>query len=177
MNVGVFLSQYDVAGKYTAVVEALGRAIAARKHTLVFGGCDEGLMHVIAETVHQNGAPVVGVIRAPIAHKSYKEADETVVVADGHEMNLGLIKRADVVVVLIGGIGTLNELTAVVRMKKNAEADKPVVVVNTDHFYDGFRQQLQQMSDEGFLRADVMESVHFVDTPEDAMRYIEGRNI
>ncbi len=172
MNIAVFLSQYDVAGKYVSVVEALGKSIAADKHTLIFGGCDEGLMHVIAQTVHDGGAKVIGVIRAPIAHKAYPDADEMHVVQDAYEMNLGLIERADCIIVLAGGIGTLNELTAIVRMKKNAEHNTKTIVVNTAGFYDGLSAQLQRMHKEGFLREDVMQSVHFVDTPEAAMKYI-----
>ncbi|HEY4526792.1 MAG TPA: LOG family protein [Candidatus Paceibacterota bacterium] len=178
MNIGVFLSQYDVGGKYTTVVETFARLIAEHKHALVFGGGDEGLMHVIADVAHKNGARIVGVIREPIKHKAYKNADEIVVVKDAKEMNLGLIARADVIVVLIGGIGTLNELTEIVRMKKNGEQNKKVVVVNTSGFYEGLKTQLQRMSEEGFLRDEVMKSVHFADTPQEAMEYIEsyGKN-
>jgi len=174
MNIAVFLSQYDVAGKYAGVVKALGKSIAERKHTLIFGGCNEGLMHVIAQTVHDGGAKVIGVIRAPIAHKAYPEADETYVVEDAHEMNVGIIERADCIIVLAGGIGTLNELTAIVRMKKNAEHDTKTVIVNTGGFYDGLKAQLERMHAEGFLREDVVQSVHFVSTPEEAMGYIEA---
>jgi len=173
MKIGVFLSQYDVAGKYTVVVESFATELAKRGHGLVFGGCDEGLMHVLAMTAHKGGAKVIGVIRAPIRHKAYKDADEVVVVDDAHKMNLGLIERSDVIVVLVGGIGTLNELTEIIRMKKNGEQDKLVIIVNTDRFYDGLKQQLQRMNAEGFVRDDVMASVRFADTPEEAMQYIE----
>lgn len=172
-----FLSQYDVADTYTGVVETLGRLIAEHKHTLVFGGGDEGLMHVLAETVHQKGGRVVGVIREPIKDRAYKDADEMIVVKDAKEMNLGLIAHSQAVVVLAGGIGTLNELTEIVRMKKNGEQDKPVVVVNTGGFYDGLKQQLERMSHEGFLRDDVAQSVHFAETPEAAMDYMNSQMV
>ena len=68
----------------------------------------------------------------------------------------------------------MNELTAIVRMKKNAEHDTKTVVVNTGGFYDGLKAQLERMHAEGFLHENVMRSAHFVDTPEEAMRYIEA---
>lgn len=174
MNVAVFLSQYDVGQTYAGVARATGKAIAQGKHTLVFGGGDEGLMHIIAMAAHEDGGRIVSVIREPIKHKAYKEADETIVVADAKEMNLGLISRADAIVVLPGGIGTLNELTEVVRMKKNGQADKPIAVVSTAGFYDGLRVQLERMAAEGFLREDVARSVRFAATPAEAIGYIEG---
>ena len=174
MNITVFCSQYDVAEPYRAAVEDLAQRIAAGGHTLVFGGGDTGLMHTLALGVHTHGGRVVGVIRKPIAKEAYQDADEMHVVADTREMNRGLIERGDVIVALIGGVGTLNELSDLLRSLKNGTSRKPVVVVNTDGFYDGLKQQLLRMQKEGFVRDDVMRSVCFADTPEDAMRYIEG---
>jgi uncharacterized protein (TIGR00730 family) len=173
MNIAVFLSQYDVGEKYVSVVEDLAVRIAEGGHTLVFGGGDEGLMHVLVETVHKRGARVLAVIREPIKHKAYKNADEITVVEDEYKMNLGLIARADIVFALPGGIGTLHELAALVRMKKNGQSDKELVVVNFGGFYDGLKQQFERMGTEGFLRDDVFNAVHFVASPEDAIRYAD----
>jgi len=173
MNIAVFCSQYEVAEKYRLAAETLARLIAQRRHTLVFGGHDEGLMGVIADTAHREGGRVVGIIREKIKETAYKNADEMVIVRDTLEMNRELIARADVIVVLIGGIGTLNELTDVLRMKKNGLLHKRVVVINTDGFYEKFKEQLEKMNAEGFLKKEVLETLHFADTPEEGMRYIE----
>lgn len=173
MNVGVFCSQYDVAERYVHVAEDLAQRITKSGHVLVWGGADEGLMHVISETAKRSGARIIGVIREAIAHKARKDADEMHVVSNAHEMNLGIINRSDCVVALVGGVGTLNELTEIIRMNKNGESAKRVIFINTDGFYDGFKMQLQRMMEEGFVREDVAASVKFVDTPEEAMRYIE----
>ena len=60
-------------------------------------------------------------------------------------------------------------------LKKNGllKSGKRIVVVNTGGFYEKFREQLEKMNGEGFLKREVMDSVHFADTPEAAMRYIE----
>jgi len=60
------------------------------------------------------------------------------------------------------------------RMRKNGLLNKPTVVINTDNFYGGLKQQLQKMHNEGFLKTDVMQSVYFADTPEDAMDYLNS---
>src|SRR3989344_5766610 len=105
MNICVFCSQYDVAEKYKKAAETLARLIGERGHTLVFGGCNTGLMGVVAETAKKGGSRVVGVIRERIKDKAYKEADEMIVVKDSKEMNQGLIERAGALVILVGGIG------------------------------------------------------------------------
>ena len=113
MNIAVFCSQYDVAEKYKDVAATFARLIAKQGHSLVWGGADEGLMGLIAHTAQDGGAKVIGVIREKIKHKAYKNADEMIIVKDAKEMNIGLIERGDVIIVLVGGIGTLNELTEV----------------------------------------------------------------
>lgn len=174
MHIGVFCSQFDVAEKYQVAAEAFTRLIAAGKHTLVWGGADVGIMGILARTVHKGGGRTIGVVREPITGMAFADADEMNVVKDAREMNAGLIERSDIIVVLPGGIGTLNELTDVIRMKKNGFSDRLTVIINTDGFYQGLKQQLERMAEEGFLKKEVMDSVYVTDTPEDAMRYIEA---
>ena len=174
MNIVVFCSQYEVAEKYRSASETFAKLLAEKKHTLVWGCGDEGLMHTIAETAQKGGARLIGVIREQIKDKAFKTADEIHIVKDAKEMNLGLIERGDIIVVLVGGIGTLNELTEVLRMRKNGLFDKRTVVLNTNDFYSNFKEQLKKMAAEGFLREDVFESIYFAETPEAAIGYIES---
>ncbi len=62
-----------------------------------------------------------------------------------------LLARADAIVVLAGGPGTLDEATEVLELRKHGLHDKPVVLLNTAGFYDGLIIQLRRMDEEGFL--------------------------
>ncbi|HEY4513741.1 MAG TPA: TIGR00730 family Rossman fold protein [Candidatus Paceibacterota bacterium] len=174
MNITVFCSQYDVADKYKETAKEFAELLATGGHTLVWGCGDEGLMHIIADAAQSGGARIVGVIREEIKEKAFKTADEVIIVPNAYEMNLGLIERGDAIVSLVGGIGTLNELTEVIRMRKNGKHNKPLVIVNTDNFYGGLKGQLEKMHSEGFLTENVMDAIYFADTPTDAMSYIEN---
>ena len=44
------------------------------------------------------------------------------------------------------GAALVNELTEITRMVKNADHQKPIVVINTDGFYDGFKMQLEKIT-------------------------------
>lgn len=173
MRIAVFCSQYEVAEKYKKVAEEITQLIAAHKHSLVFGGIAEGLMGIVARGAHAGGSRVIGVTREQIRDRVYANANEIHIVENAYEMNLGIIERADAIIVLAGGIGTLNELTEMIRMIKNGVHQKPVVIMNTDNFYEGLRVQLNKMHEEGFLRDDVMQSVQFVSTPRKGMDLIE----
>jgi uncharacterized protein (TIGR00730 family) len=161
MNIAVFCSQYDVADTYMDAAAKLAKGLAENGHTLVWGGADSGIMGLIARTAKASGGRVIGVIRDNIKNTAYEEADEMHIVPDVAGMNAGLIERADAVVVLPGGIGTLHELTEFLRMRKNRLHAKETHVLDTDSFYAGFAAQWQRMGDERFIDPDVIGSVRF----------------
>ncbi|MCR4280771.1 MAG: LOG family protein, partial [Candidatus Kaiserbacteria bacterium] len=81
------------------------------------------------------------------------------------------------VIALAGGIGTLDEITEMLALKRHGDHHKPIVFLNTDGFYSGMKTQLETMDKEGFFKnldGDVVEGslAYFANTPEDAMRYI-----
>ncbi len=175
MNITVFCSQYDVAEKYMQDAESFARLLGEHGHAIVWGGARTGMMGLVAKTTQRAGGRAIGVIREEIGDEIYADADEMHVVADVAAMNQGLIARGDTFVVLPGGIGTLHELTELLRMRKNKRHTKDVIVLNTDGFYDGIRMQLERMGREEFIVKDVVNSVHFADTPNAALALLSDR--
>ena len=84
-----------------------------------------------------------------------------------------MLLRSDAVVVLVGGIGTLDELTEVIELKKQGKHNKPIIVLNTENFYAGLKTQLQKMEDDGFTPRPINELVYFADQPEEAIAHLK----
>jgi uncharacterized protein (TIGR00730 family) len=97
-----------------------------------------------------------------------------VVAADLAERKKLLLAKADAVVVMVGGTGTLDEATEILELKKHGHTDKPIVLLNTAGFYDGLKTQFHRMEDEGFLPLPLAELVRFADEPAEAMAYLES---
>ncbi|MEY9847037.1 TIGR00730 family Rossman fold protein [Streptacidiphilus sp. MAP5-3] len=174
MNITVFCSAADLDDRYTAPAREFARALGAHGHTLVWGGSHAGLMGVVADEAKAAGAKLVGISVEMLRHKAYRGADELITAADLPERKTMLFQRADAIVVLVGGLGTLDEVTEVLELKKHGLHDKPVVLLDTDGFYDGMRTQLERMEREGFLPRPVRELVRFAGDGEEALRYAEG---
>lgn len=177
MNVCVFCSASDVAEIYTRPAERFAGLLGAAGHTLVWGGNNKGMMQVIAESAKSAGAKLVGVNTARFAHLSFEGADEMFTLKTLAERKAMMLERSDIVVVMVGGIGTLDEATDVLELKKHGAHAKPIVILNTDNFYGGLKQQLKRMSNEGFLQSvesmpTLEDLIYFADTPETAMEYI-----
>lgn len=173
LHVGVFCSAYDLAEKYTEPVKEFASLLAQRGHTLVWGGSDVGLMKVVASTAQDEGARIVGVSVDFLSKFAREGADEMIIVGSLDERKDALIERSDVLAVLVGGTGTLDELTDIVEQNKYNDNAMPIVVLNTDGFYDGYQAQMQRMERDNLLKFPLSEIVYFATTPLEAVDYID----
>ena len=173
MNVGVFCSAAEVDSAYIEAARTFGKLIAERGHALVWGGSNVGLMREIAESVQKNGGKLIGVSVSHFEDVARGNADEIVVAKDLAERKALLLHKSDALVALVGGTGTLDEITEMMELKKYGTHDKPVVILNTGGFYDGLRTQFERMAREGFLYFSLEKTVVFLDTPEEVIHYIE----
>ncbi|MFD8077211.1 TIGR00730 family Rossman fold protein [Streptomyces sp. NPDC059718] len=173
MNICVFLSAADLEPRYTEPAREFAELIGKGGHTLVWGGSDVGLMKVMADGVQEHGGRLVGVSVDFLAAKARKGADEMVIAADLAERKAELLARADAVVVMVGGTGTLDEATEILELKKHGLHTKPVVLLNTAGFYDGLKEQFQRMDEEGFLPLPLTDLVFFAEDGVSALAYLE----
>ena len=173
MNICVFLSAADLDERYTRPAKEFGTLLGKGGHTLVWGGSDTGLMKVVADGVHEAGGRLLGVSVDFLAAKARPDADEMVVARDLAERKALLLEKADAVVIMVGGTGTLDEATDILELKKHGHTTKPVVLLNTAGFYDGLKEQFRRMEDEGFLPRPLTDLVFFAEEPVGAMAYLE----
>ncbi len=173
LNVCVFCSAADLPEKYVRPAEEFARLLAEHGHTLVWGGSDVGLMKRMATGAQDAGAKIIGVSVEFLRLSARQNADEMIIAKNLGERKATMLSRADALVMLVGGIGTLDEVTEVIELKKHGHHDKPIVVLNTDGFYDGLHKQLRRMEIDGMLPCELLDLVHFARTPDDAMDLIE----
>ncbi|MEC4016250.1 TIGR00730 family Rossman fold protein [Streptomyces sp. H27-D2] len=173
MNICVFCSAADLDERYTAPAREFAELIGKGGHTMVWGGSESGLMKVMADGVQDSGGRLVGVSVEFLRTKARKNADEMVIARDLAERKAGLLSRADAIVVMVGGTGTLDEATEILELKKHGLHTKPVVLLNAAGFYDGLRQQFQRMDAEGFLPLPLTELVFFAEDGVGALAYLE----
>lgn len=172
MNVCVFCSASEVAGIYKKDAREFAKLLCQNGYGLIWGGSDHGLMKVIADEVQKAGGQLLGVSVSHLA-KIAKQGDfEMIIAKDLGERKATMLARADALVVMVGGIGTVDEMTDVLEQKKHKLHDKPVVVLNTDNYYRGLKMQFEKMVKEGFVTRKLDELVHFADTPKEAIEYI-----
>jgi uncharacterized protein (TIGR00730 family) len=173
INVCVFCSASDLADKYVIPARQLAKLIAEHGHSLVWGGSDSGVMKVMADGVQAGGGKIYGVSVEILKQVARPDADEMVIAKDLGERKAMMLARSDVIVVLPGGLGTLDELSEILELRKHNAHSKQVIVLNTDGFYDGLKTQLDRMSAEGFIPRPPAEYIAYAETPEAAIALVE----
>ena len=159
-NITVFCSSSsDVPRVYFAAAEELGRALAAEGWTLVYGGGSFGLMGAVATTAHQAGGKVVGIIpqRLLEEEKANEHCDELIVVDDMRQRKALLDSRCDAFITLPGGIGTLEEFFEMLVGRYLGFHDKPMVLINTNRFFDPLVELIEHGIRQNFIRARTRE--------------------
>ena len=168
-------SSNKIAEKYFDVADEMGQALVERGYRLVYGGGQVGLMGRLAESVHERGGTVCGVIPEALRDRegvAYDVADEMIVTNTMQERKAEMYSRADAFVALPGGFGTLEEFMEVLTLKQLGYHHKALVMVNTDGFYDALIGFFGQLYDEGFAREKHSDLYQLVDSPQEAVDYV-----
>ncbi len=153
-NVAVFCASADGTDPvYRAAADELGRKLAERKIGVVFGGSNVGLMNAVAQGALAAGGRVVGVIPTvlvdlEVAHYGLTELH---VVDTMHTRKAMIGARGDAFIVLPGGYGTFEEFFEALAWQTLKIHAKPVVVLNTNGFYDTLLMFLDECVEQGML--------------------------
>lgn len=176
MHVGVFLSAADLDERYTRPAVDFADRLGSGGHALVWGGSDTGLMKVVADGVQRAGGELVGFSVEFLRHKARDGVDDMTFARDLAERKALILARSDSIVVMPGGLGTLDEATEILELRKHGHHDKPIVFLNTAGFYDGLVAQLRRMEEDGFLPVPLAGLARFADTPASAFEFAVGES-
>ncbi|RSL34757.1 TIGR00730 family Rossman fold protein [Salibacterium salarium] len=131
----------------------LGKELARRNITLVYGGASVGLMGAVADAVIQEGGEVIGVIPKKLRDReiAHPNVTELIVVDTMHERKAKMADYADGFIALPGGPGTLEEFIEIFTWAQLGLHQKPCGLLNINHYYDPLVSLFHHMTDEQFL--------------------------
>jgi len=144
---------------FAAAATRVGTWIGARGGQLVYGGGNNGLMGVLADSALAAGASVVGIIPRSMVEREWAKTDctELHVVENMHERKSLMADRADAFLALPGGIGTFEELFEAWTWRQLSFHDKPVGLLDAGGYYAGLIDFLRQGVTHGFMTEAMMD--------------------
>ncbi|MGY5330133.1 LOG family protein [Pseudomonas protegens] len=152
---------------YREAAQALGRAIAERRLTLVYGGGAVGLMGIVANAALAAGGEVIGIIPQSLKDKEIGHRGLTrLEVVDGmHARKARMAELSDAFIALPGGLGTLEELFEVWTWGQLGYHHKPLGLLEVNGFYEKLSGFLDHIVGEGFVRAPHRDMLQMSESP------------
>jgi len=162
-------SSTQVAQSYFDAAENLAKELINSGYAIKYGGGAVGLMGAVANQALAMQGRVIGIIPQFMVDVEWQHPDveEMHVVETMHQRKQQLIDNVDAVVALPGSSGTLEELMEVISMKKLGLFTKPVVIVNTNGFYDSLIDLFKRMADERFLHETHLDTFTVINHPHE----------
>ena len=158
-------------GRDQAFVKAaaqLGRLLAERGITLIYGGGSVGLMGACADACLAAGGKVVGVIPRHLLDMEVGHPNLTAmhVVDTMHERKAMMAELSNGFIVLPGGIGTMEEFFEIWTWGQLGIHRKPFGVLNVAGYYDALFSFIATMVEQGFLKVQQAAMTQLSEDPE-----------
>jgi len=140
---------------YLNAAQDMGRELARRGITTVYGGSNVGLMGALANAALAAGGEVIGVIpealqRKEIAHTGLTRQH---IVGSMHERKALMAELSDAFIALPGGMGTLEELCEILTWAQLGFHKKPCGLLDVDGYYASLNLFLDNAVTQGFIHA------------------------
>lgn len=165
--------------QYHESAQELGRLLAERNITLVYGGGSVGLMGIIADAVLAAGGKVIGVIPRQLATREllHPGVEEMHVVEDMHTRKAKMAEFSDAFIAMPGGFGTLEELFEVVSWVQLGIYLKAIGLLNTSGFYDPLLNLVEHCIDTEFIKPKYRDLIIADETPATLVDHLEKHQL
>ena len=168
-------SSNQVAPIYFEAVEQLAANLVSHQATVIYGGGGIGLMGRLADSVLSQGGHIIGIMpefmrSVEWAHKGVREFR---FVEDMHERKRAFLEGTDALIALPGGCGTLEELLEAITLKRLGLFIKPILILNTNRFYDPLIAMLERCIEENFMAPQHRQMWTVIEDPSQAVAAIQ----
>jgi uncharacterized protein (TIGR00730 family) len=172
MRVSVFCSSSSLASRrFIDESIELANNLVKENYLVQYGGGAVGLMGHLSKTVLSLKGEIRGFIPQFMIDEGWNNEDvkDMIVVKDMQDRKRKIMMETDAIVALAGGYGTLEELTEAITLKQLGLIAIPIIIVNTDGFYNPLVQMFQQMKKENFIRDAHCDIWQAVDTAKEVV--------
>ena len=169
-------SSADVEEVFSKDAYRLGQLLALSGRCIMTGGGATGLMAAVENGALEAGGKVTGIIPKFMVDNGWlhQGLTEVITTATMHERKNLLAKNADAAIALPGGTGTFEELFEIITWKMLGLFKKPVIILNTDHYFDPLLEMLERTAKRHFMNPVFLKLWSVAQTPDEALKLIDS---
>jgi len=161
---------------YLEAGRKMARELIKHEITMVYGAGTVGIMGSMADEMLQSGGKVKGVIPGFMHDMgwSHPGLNNIEIVESMHQRKAYMVKNVDAIIAMPGGVGTLEELLELITLKQLGQFLKPIIILNTNNFYDPLIQHFKMMVDQHFMRPLHEKIWQVASKPEEVINLIKN---
>lgn len=168
----------EIDKKFIDTGEELGRQMASRGHSLVFGGGRSGMMGAVARGIAEKGGKLIGIqpkfFEENNAEIAFVGCTEFVHTETMRERKRLLDEMSEAFIITPGGIGTFDEFFEILTLKQLGRHPKAIVVFNINGYYDNLLKMMEYSIDKKFITTDTVNLYKVTTTVEETLDYLEN---
>ena len=159
---------------YFQAADTLGRLLAQKGINLINGAGCLGLMSRISDAALATGGTVTGIIPRFMVEQNWHHKGLTHLIETEtmHERKRMMADLSDGIIALPGGCGTMEELLEIITWKQLGLYLKPIVILNTNGFYNPLLEMLERAIDQHFMRRQHGSIWQVTQTPDEAIQLL-----
>ena len=161
---------------YTTSAQDLGHWLVQNNYGLTYGGGNNGLMNVVANSVLSDNGFVHGIITQQLfdRHLAHKDLSKLDIVSTMSERKEAMLQDSIANVALPGGPGTLEEISEAFSWTIIGVSTHPCIFYNVNHYYDKLESFFDEMVDQGFMVTDTRRTLLFSDSLTEIYNFIQS---
>jgi uncharacterized protein (TIGR00730 family) len=138
---------------YHNAARELGTVLGSSGIAVIYGGGGIGSMGALADGVLEKEGTIIGVIPRFMVDLewAHPHLSELRIVDTMHQRKQQMIEDVDAAIALPGGSGTFEELFEVLSLKRLGLFLKPIVIVNTNDYFESFLRLMERCIRERFM--------------------------
>lgn len=172
MNICVFgASSNNIDKEYLDEGRKLGRIMACKGHTLVFGGGATGLMGAVARGVAEKNGEIIGIAPSFFDEPGvlYEKCTEFYFTETMRERKELMENKSEAFIMTPGGIGTMEEFFEILTLRQLMRHEKPIGILNTKDYYDELIHMLVRTAEQGFMDLKCMDMISISKSPDELL--------
>lgn len=175
-NICVFASSSNnLDAKFYKAAKELGSLMGQNDMNIVYGGSRLGMMYACASMVKANGGKIIGIMPQrlyDLGCGNPEDCEDFIITSGMRERKAKMDEISDGIIALSGGFGTLEELSEMIVQKQLGYNNKPIVLLNTNGFYDNLIKFFDDIVEFGFAKKETNRLYYIANTPQEAIEYI-----
>ena len=175
-NITVFGSTSPHFSKnYHSPAYQFGKILGQQKKTLIYNGSVYGLLGDVYKGATDGKTEIINISMPDIYNEQCPEnhpcrENNTLLMDTVQECQSQLYENADMIVILPGGLETLDAFTGyIIAVGNGKQEKKPVVFLNINHYWDNLRYQLDEMKRQNELGDEDTDFISFTDKPRNVL--------